>query len=650
MKWTKRIIKLVILFIVLFVGGHMAIFAYSWLTPKLEINTANSIALYDNSDQLFFQGSGDKSWIGLDEISPYLIDATINTEDKGFYNHFGFDYLRIINALFTNMMAGSNVQGASTITQQYAKNLFLDFDKTWQRKWDEMWLTFELEAHYDKEEILEGYLNTINYGHGMYGIQNASLFYFNKSASELTLAEAAMLTGIPKAPSNYSPLVNEDVAISRQTSILTSMLDNDLITQEEYDTAINEELIYVGKLEHSNLSTVMYYQDAVLKELEEITSVPRSYLETGGLKIYTNLDIETQTNLENSIKENIGLDNELEIASVVMNPNTGEVLALTGGKDYNSSQFNRAIDAKRQVGSTMKPFLYYAALENGFTSSTTFISEETTFTFSNDETYSPQNSNQTYGNKPISMATAIAYSENIYAVKTHMFLGEETLVDTAIRVGVDDELEAVPSLPLGTSEISVLEMAQGYSAFANSGYKVEPYFIRRIENSEGEVLYEADIEKELVLNDSLTYILNNMLTSVYDPAYIDYNYPTSINLNAQLSHTYALKTGTTNTDHWYIGYNPEIVTAVWIGYDDNANLESDQYKIAKNVWLDTIEGCMEGKEDIWYQQPENVTSIIVEPITGMPATNEDEKKKVMYFIKGTEPSHSDPVFDEIIDK
>ncbi len=647
MKWIKKIIKAFLFIIIFFVVINTGIYIYSLLTPKLEITTANNITFYDNSDNLFFQGSGSKSWVSLDEISSYLVDATINTEDKNFYSHFGFDYLRIAKALFTNIISGSNVQGASTITQQYAKNLFLDFDKTWQRKWDEMWITFELEAHYSKDEIIEGYLNTINYGHGMYGIQNASLFYFNKSASELSLAEATMLTGIPKSPSYYSPIVNEELAKSRQQMILKSMLDDELINQDEYNLAINEKLSYIGKLEYSDLSTVMYYQDAVLDELENITSISRSYLETGGLKVYTNLDIATQTQLENSINENISVENSLQVASVIMDPNTGKVLALTGGKDYNLSQYNRATQAQRQVGSTMKPFLYYAALENGFTSSTTFISEETTFTFADDKFYSPQNSNQTYGDKPISMATAIAYSENIYAVKTHMFLGEETLVDTAERMGIDADLEAVPSLPLGTSEISVLEMAQGYTTFANTGYKVEPYLIRRVENSDGEVLYEADIEKERVLNESLTFILNNMLTSTYDPSFIDYNYPTSINLNAKINNTYALKTGTTDTDHWHIGFNPNIVSVVWVGYDDNSDLEASQYKVAQNIWLDTMNYHMIDKEDIWYEQPNNISQVIVEPISGKPASEEDEKKKIMYFIKGTEPSLTDMTFDEI---
>lgn len=647
MKVLKKGIKFVIILALVFILGNIAVYTYAKITPKLQIKSANSLALYDNQSNLFFQGTGSKEWIALNQISDYLINSTLATEDKNFYKHKGFDFLRIMKASYTNIITRSKSQGASTISQQYAKNLFLDFEKTWKRKWDEMWLTLELEVHYSKEEILEGYLNTINYGHGMYGIENASKFYFDKSASELTLAEAAMLTGIPKSPSNYSPLVNPEIAKQRQKHILNLMLKNKMINKEQMEEALNEKLTYVGEKNLINLSTVMYYQDAVIKELQSIKTIPTSFLDTGGLKIYTNLDIEAQTMLENNIKENLPTESEIETAAVMMDPKTGKIIALTGGRDYSTSQFNRAIQAKRQVGSTMKPFLYYAALENGFTTSTTFISEETTFTFSNDGTYSPQNYNEKYGNKPISMAAAVAYSENIYAVKTHMFLGENVLVDMAKRVGITAKLEAVPSLPLGTGEISIIEMAGGYSAFANEGYKVEPHLITKVEDVYGNVLYEKEYVKENILNKSLTYIINNMLTSTYDSDYIDYNYPTAINLAPKMTHKYSLKTGTTATDHWAIGYNKDIVTTVWIGYDDNKELVPSEYKYSSNIWLATMEDYLKDTPDVWYEMPNNVVGVLVDPISGKPATNEIQKKKIMYFIKGTEPSIDDPVFDEI---
>lgn len=647
MKKAFKIIRNVSLLciIAILVVGFSA-FLYAKFTPKLEIKAANSITLYDKDKQVFFQGSGTKEWAGLNDISKNVINATISTEDKNFYKHNGFDLLRILKATYINIMSRKTKQGASTITQQYAKNLFLDFDKTWRRKWDEALYTIRLEANYDKDQILEGYLNTINYGHGMYGIENASNFYFNKSAKDLNLAEASMLVGIPKSPSNYSPLINENIAKKRQKAILDLMVKNNYISDEEATSAYNTQLSYYGKKEDENSTTLMYYQDAVLSELKTIKSIPSSYTDTKGLKIYTNLDIEAQTELEKNINEQLVEDKELQVSAVMMDPNTGRIIALIGGRDYNSSQFNRATKARRQVGSTMKPYLYYAALESGFTTSSSFTSEQTTFTFSERDDYSPKNYNDKYANKAISMATAVSYSDNIYAVKTNLFLGSDAMINVAKRVGITAKLEDVPSLPLGTNEISIIEMTAGYASFANLGYKITPHLIERVEDSNGKVLYKASNNKVLVLNSSITYILNNMLTATYDPDYVDYNYPTAIGLASKLKHTYSLKSGTTDTDEWYIGYNKDIVTAVWVGYDDNQSLTSKEYKYAQNIWYQNMEFYEQGKADNWYEMPENVSTVLVEPISGKPANENSTKKKLMYFIKGTEPTIADTVFDE----
>ena len=623
-----------------------SVFIYAKTAPKLKINSANSLVLYDTEQQVFFQGNESKQWVNLDDISNYLIQATIYTEDKNFYKHQGFDFLRILKAGYVNITSGKTMQGASTITQQYAKNLFLDFDKTWKRKWDEMWYTIRIEANYSKEEILEGYLNTINYGHGKYGIETASKFYFNKSASELNLAEATILTGIPKSPSNYSPLINFELAKKRQLVILNLLVENNIITEDEKNDAYNQELVFVAEEDKEELSTIMYYQDAVLSELKTLNSIPLSYSDNKGLKIYTNLDLRAQQNLEKTIKETIPNESEIQVSAVMMNPNTGGIVALVGGRDYNVSSYNRATDSIRQVGSTMKPYLYYAALENGFTSSSAFTSEATTFTFSNQSDYSPKNYNDKYGNKPISMGTAIAYSENIYAVKTHLFLGSDALINVARRVGITAKLEDIPSLPLGTNEISIIEMAAGYSAFANLGYKIKPHLIERVEDSAGNVLYEANNSKALVLNSSIVYILNNLLTATYDPDYIDYNYPTAIGLSSKLTHKYALKSGTTSGDNWNIGFNNDIVSAVWIGYDDNRALNTSEYKYSQNIWYNSVESYEKEKNNNWYEMPKNVSAVLVDPISGRIADDTTERKKMMYFIRGTEPSILDQTFDE----
>lgn len=646
---TKKVLKIVTLLFFSGVIVFLGLILYIKMSPKLEIKSANAFLMYDNQGELFFQGSGSQEWVALDNISSYVVEATINTEDQHFYQHFGFDPLRIIKALYVNITSGTTKQGASTISQQYAKNLFLDFDKTWERKLSEMWLTLKLEVGYSKDEILEGYLNTINYGHGMYGIQNASQFYFDKDAKDLSLAEAALLVGIPKSPSNYSPLVNYELAKERQINILYSLCKNGKISDNEYNLAINEQLDIVGEKNYQDLSTIMYYQDAVMRELKELNAIPDSYLEIGGIRIYTNLDMNSQKILENSVKNNMDTDKDLQVASVMMDPQTGKILALVGGRNYSSSQYNRAYQSERQVGSTMKPILYYAALENGFTSSTTFMSSETTFNFSNNKTYSPQNYGGQYGNKPISLATAISYSDNIYAVKTHMFLGEDALVDISKRLGITSKLEEVPSLPLGTASINIIEMTSSYSAFANEGYKVDGHLISRVEDLKGNVLYEKKIKKENILNKSLTFILSDLLTTTYDSAFIDYNYPTAIGIAPKIKHKLALKSGTTDTDHWSIGYNGEIVTAVWVGYDDNKSIDASDYKYSRNIWVEAMEGYLKGHDDSWYKQPSNVVGVLVNPITGKPATEEDTNKRIMYYVRGTEPSNTDPVFDEIME-
>ena len=647
MKILKKLLKILLIISLTLLIISIGVFTYIKLSPKLEIKSANAFLMYDNKNELFFQGSGSKEWVNLDEISNYVKLATINTEDKHFYKHFGFDPLRIIKAIYVNTTSKSTKQGASTITQQYAKNLFLEFNKTWKRKLEEGWITLKLEIGYSKDEILEGYLNTINYGHGMYGIENASKFYFGKSSNDLDLAEAAMLVGIPKSPSNYSPIINYSLAKKRQISVLNSLYKNKKISKEELENAKKKELEIIGKDDKNELSTVMYYQDAVMRELKKNNSIPKSYLTTGGIKIYTNLDMNAQKILEESIKNNLNTDKNLQVASIMMNPNNGKIIALTGGRDFNKSEYNRAIQSSRQVGSTMKPILYYAALENGFTSSTTFNSRETTFTFSNNKTYSPKNSGNLYGNKPISLATAISYSDNIYAVKTHMFLGEDALVNMAKRLGITAKLDEVPSLPLGTASINIIEMAAAYSAFANEGYKVSGYLINKVTDLNGNVLYEKKDKKENILNKSLTFILNDLLTTTYDSNFIDYNYPTGIGISAKIKHKLALKSGTTDTDHWSIGYNKEILTAVWIGYDDNTPLETSDYKYSRGIWVDTMEGYLSNHEDSWYKQPNNVVGVLVNPFTGKPANEYDEKKRIMYYVKGTEPSSTDPVFDEI---
>ena len=450
------------LFLFLFLAGVVCligIYTYAFFSPRLELTNLGKLYLYDKEEQLVFQGASGQEWVSLNDMSEHLINAVISVEDKNFYHHHGFDYFRIGKAMLTNIMKNTR-QGASTISQQYIKNMFLTFDQTWKRKIEEAFLTVELEVHYEKDDILEGYLNTINYGEGNYGIGSASQYYFNKSAKDLTLEEALMLAGVPKSPNRFNPVVNYDACVKRAKIVAKAMLENHYITDEVYNHLFEDKIEIYGKDEQNHSQMIQYFQDAVFNELKSISGIPSSLMDAGGLKIYTTLDSKAQRGMEDSIKTNIGVE-DLQIASVLIDPKTGGVLSLTGGFDYSKSQYNRATQSKRQVGSTMKPFLYYAALENGLTSSSTFFSSETTFVFSNNKTYSPSNYNQIYANQDITMAAALAYSDNIYAVKTHLFLGEDTLVETAKQVGIKGDLQSNPSLALGTSELNMMDFANG---------------------------------------------------------------------------------------------------------------------------------------------------------------------------------------------
>ena len=296
------------------------------IIPNLNITNNGTYYLFDNKDTLVYQGSSTSSWVDLKDIDEDLINAVIAIEDKKFYNHFGFDILRIGKAMITNIQTGHIVQGASTITQQLVKNLYLEFDKTWERKIKEAFLTIITELQYNKEEILEAYLNTINYGNGNYGVSNASKYYFNKDVSNLSLEEAIILAGIPKSPNKYNPVSNIEESLKRASIVAKALLNNEFINNDTYNNLNFNNIEIYGKNDKNNLQMLMYYQDAVYKELESL-GISKETLETGGLKVYTNLDIEKQSALEKNILNTITQDKELQVASVIVDPETGKIEA-----------------------------------------------------------------------------------------------------------------------------------------------------------------------------------------------------------------------------------------------------------------------------------------------------------------------------------
>ena len=638
MKKIKFLYKTILFLTISFTVIILCLYAYAYFSPKITLNSANAIFMYDNQGELIFQTNNNKKWVNLNDISPDLKDATISIEDKNFYNHFGFDYLRIIKSLYLNVKTKSITAGASTISQQYVKNLYLDFNQTWKRKIEEALLTLNLEVHYTKDEILEGYLNTINYGQGNFGIQSASEYYFDKESKDLTLEEAIMLAGIPKSPENYNPVSNYDKCIKRAKVVAASMYKNNYITKEEYDNLFQNEIPIYGKKKTNNMQTLMYYHDAVISELNNIKNVPKDLIKSGGLKVYTNLDINTQKKLDETFIQYKEKDN-VELASIITTPKDGKIIALAGGYNYAKSQFNRATQAKRQVGSTIKPFLYYAALNNNMTEASTFKSEVTSFVFGNGENYSPKNYSNTYANKDITMAAALAYSDNIYAVKTHLFLGEDELVKTLKYAGLKTKLNPNPSLALGAEDINLLDYAEAYNTLANYGTHNELYLIERIEDNKGNLIYQHKDKSEEVLNKDNIYILNEMMTSTYNPIFNDYMSPTILSLNSRLTKKYAIKSGTTNSDYLIVGYNPDIFMMVWAGNDYNENASSKYSSIIKNIWCDNVEYYLKDKETSWYEPSDNIVAMPLDAITGEYNPNSD-KNTLFYFKKGSEPIFS----------
>lgn len=633
MKHIKNLFKISILLFISTLVIIIGIYVYSYFMPAMSLNSANSYYLYDNKDNVVYQGSNKSAWVSLKEIDPKFLNYIISIEDQHFYHHLGFDIPRILKTLFTNIKSGKILAGASSISQQYVKNLYLTFDQTWERKIEEAFLTIKLETHYSKDEILEGYLNTIYFGEGVYGIKNAANYYFNKEPNDLTDEEAIILAGIPKSPNNYNPISNMEACMKRVNIVKSVLKENGTITDDAYNNLNFDNLNLYGKKSTNNLNTLMYYQDAVMDELSKINSIPEKLINSGGIRIYTNLDLDTQKAMDEEIEAKT-LDDDNQVAGIVVNPRNGKVVALAGGKNYSKSQYNRVLKSKRQVGSTIKPFLYYAALNSGMTEASTFKSEKTSFVFQENKVYNPTNYGNKYANKDISMALALAYSDNIYAVKTHLFLGENTLVDTLKTCGLKENLAPNPSLALGASEINMLDYATAYTTLASNGYKRELYFINKIEDVDGNVLYIHKNKEEKVLNDDALYILNEMMRNTYNYNYVDYNSPTVIYLNGKLNQKYALKSGTTDNDYWISGYNNNVLSIFWAGNDQNEDTPKAYSKIIKDIWLRSVNAFTEDIiDDEWYSLPKNVIAIPVNPKTGK---YDAKSKELFYFIDGTQ--------------
>ncbi|WP_407269235.1 transglycosylase domain-containing protein [Radiobacillus sp. PE A8.2] len=620
--------------------GVVFLYAYSLGPPSLT-NDHNTV--YYSSDGFVIgeeHGAESRYWVDLEDISPLLVDATVTTEDKRFYEHHGFDYKRMLRAALTDLREMSMVEGASTITQQYARNLYLSHEKTWTRKLKEAFYTIRLEMFYEKKEILEGYLNTIYFGHGAYGIEAASRYFLNKHASELDLAEATLLAGIPNGPAFYSPIDHWENAKKRQEQVLATLAKEDVINKQQEFLASRQLIELTEPKQRETISIAPYYQDVVLRELEALLDTNREEIRSGGYQVYTTLNFDHQEQLEQTVEDQLPPQSDLQIGAMAMEPESGAVISLVGGRDYKQSQFNRVTQAKRMPGSSFKPFLYYAALENGYTAITPLMSSPTNFELADGTVYQPSNYNGYYADRPITLAQALALSDNIYAVKTNLFLTPEKLVDTARQFGISGYLPAVPSLALGTASVSLQEMVTGYSMLANGGMQVEPYTVEKITDSHGNVLYEHP-EKEVtqVLDPNTAFILTHLMTGIFDESLNGYMRVTGASIADQLKHTYAGKSGTTTTDNWMIGYSPDLVTGVWSGYDDNIPIEkSVDRSAAKKVWASFMNKAHEDMPFKTFPIPDGVVGAYVDPTSGELATSYCKDQRLMFFTEGTEPT------------
>lgn len=635
-KWARRLRRTLVRLLILtglVALCTIAVLLYLRAQPLPKGNTSATTVLLaaDGSILDELHGGQNRKPVSLRAISPYVIAATLAVEDRRFFEHMGFDWRRMAKAVYVDLKEMRFAEGASTITMQLARNLYLSHEKTVARKLKEAFYALQLELHYSKERILELYLNQIYYGHGAYGIQAAAQTFFGKDAKDLTLAESALLVGLPKGPSLYSPYRHFDRAKARQKTVLDAMVATGYLRPEEAAAALAEPLRLVPLDARMREPMAPYFRDAVVDVLAERYGLTEDQIFRGGLRVHTTLDPKVQRAAEEAVKQLLPKDRPLQVALVAVDPQTGAVRALVGGRDYRASPYNRAF-ARRQPGSTFKPVVYLAALENGFTPLTLQRSEPTTFTYDNGRTYTPKNFGDKYPNADIPLYQAIAQSDNIYAVKTLMFLGPDKVIDTARRLGITSPLKPYPSLALGSMEVTPFEMAYAYAALANLGERPSPLLVTRVEDANGNVLVDEQPTHVRVAEAAHAYVLTHMLQGVFAEG-------TGSSVRNLLKRPAAGKTGTTDYDAWLSGYTPQLAVTVWLGYDDKRPLQTtaDGY-LAKRLWATFVERALADVQPALFPVPDGVTTVYIDPATGKLATENCPRPKVLAFVSGTEPT------------
>ncbi|MCK5310575.1 MAG: penicillin-binding protein 1A [Desulfobacteraceae bacterium] len=571
--------------------------------------------VYSNKNQLISQFYLHKRFpVSIADISSNLIDAIVTTEDRLFFSHPGIDFKSIARAFIKDVTAMSLKQGASTVTQQLAKTLFLSSEKTLMRKIKEAILTLQIERRYTKEEILELYLNQIYFGNGAYGVEAAANTFFNKKAKDLTIGESALIAGIPKAPSLYSPMNNPELATKRKKIVLKQMVQTKKISNVEYQNALKEDII--SKNLNKNQTIAPYFVEHIKKTLKNKYNYQNIY--TQGLNIYTTLNIDMQEIAEQSVSDWIDKQsiNTPQCAFIAIQPLSGQIRAMVGGTNFQTSKFNRATLAKRQPGSAFKPLIYACAIQRGFSQNSTIL--DTPLTYSKEAGRKPSNINWNVKNYSdsylgeITLRKALALSKNTCAVRLLEELGADQVINFSAQAGIKSVLKPHLSLALGTSEVSLMELTSAYTVFANKGTWIEPYAIAKITDSNNKILYIAKPEKRHVMSRQNAAIITDMLQGVIREG-------TGEKANF-IKKSIAGKTGTTDDckDALFIGFSPDIAAGVWVGNDDSTSLGRFQTgaQAALPIWTSFMEKALIKTEYQFFDIPDNTKMIYMDSNTG----------------------------------
>ena len=514
--------------------------------------------------------------VNISDVPDNIKNAIIATEDKNFYHHRGYDPIGLARSMIVNLSTGSLSQGASTITQQLARILFLSNEKTFDRKIKEFIVAARIEKTISKDQILEMYLNNVYLGSGAYGVAGAAQIYFNKPLKDLTLPEAALIAGLPQAPSVYSPYNNKKLAIERRNQVLGRMYKMRYITRQEYESAKKAGLTLNPNPDIYSLNRAPYFVDYALKELEDL-GFDETEISQGGYKVVTTLNYAAQKAAEDAVIRNLGSGGSRQAAVFSFSPITGEIYVYIGGKNYNKSQYDRITQSVRPPGSAFKPFVYAAAIEKGWGPND--ILDDTPVDING---WKPHNyANRYRGKLPLFMGLTV--SSNVMAARLIKDVGVRSVIGIARSMGITTPLEYDMTIALGSNGVKLYEMTIAYGAFANGGFKVKPYAIERVETSRGKVIYQAPKTRVMkVLNLNTAAVITAMLKTVVQ---------NGTARSASIGKPAAAKTGTTddNKDASFYGYTPDIVTGIWVGNDDNTKMNGVYGgTIPALIWRDTM--------------------------------------------------------------